>query len=441
LIISAMEVYFEEFTANTDANPMARFAAIWQQIVQQDMSGQMGFWFVLYAALGVSKKIGPEAGLLLDAALERLVPVFDQWELGLALMLKGGYWTSFSIEEDKFLEAARIYEQLGVFYELGVAYVMLGNNANLKNYRIEEITTYLHKAQKLFSAVGERFFQVSITRLLALSFFKRGLVEEGLSVYANEKPAIERMGNIRMMAELLHWESLDALRYSTIEYALETRLKCLELTRKLNVRSDIYWRTCELGDIYRVAGENEKAAHLFEEADAGFQIINNSLGRGYVQRGYGDMAMEAGRYEEALSHYLAFQSYVQTDNPDWSIAQSHAKLAVAYAGLGNCRAARREMRNCLALTANLSHQELEVIALLAEPICLIQAGAYVQAVELAALIREHKSSWNETRYQAEKILLAASEALAGPAAQAAVERGKAMDLKTVTRTLLAQPGK
>jgi len=62
-------------------------------------------------------------------------------------------------------------------------------------------------------------------------------------------------------------------------------------------------------------------------------------------------------------------------------------------------------------------------------------------VELAALIREHKSSWNETRYQAEKILLAASEALAGPAAQAAVERGKAMDLKTVTRTLLAQPGK
>ena len=85
----------------------------------------------------------------------------------------------------------------------------------------------------------------------------------------------------------------------------------------------------------------------------------------------------------------------------------------------------------------LGENDLELQALLAEPVCLIQEGKAERAVELAALIAYHRVSWNETKQQARTILEAAGLGVSPGIMQAAIERGKALELDSVV-TKLAQ---
>jgi len=233
----------------------------------------------------------------------------------------------------------------------------------------------------------------------------------------------------------IQWEGLHALRYGTFENALEKRQRSLELSKKLNVQSDIAWHHYELGEIYRVFGQLENALELYEQANTDFEKMNLILGKGYYQRAQGDIALHSGHYQEALQRYQAFNRYVIQDNHRWSIQQAHAKLALAHAYLQNRAEARAEMKIALDKMQQVGEKDLELEVLLAEAVCLMKEERPEQAVELAAFIAHHPVSWNETKQLAGAMLETAGRGLSPAVVQAAIESGQAMNLDRIVANL------
>jgi tetratricopeptide (TPR) repeat protein len=245
----------------------------------------------------------------------------------------------------------------------------------------------------------------------------------------------ERAGNMPELIAALNWEGLFAVRYSTRDHTLQVRGRSLELARRVDNQSDLAWHLYELGDAYRIFGEPEKALELYEQAYANFKKIDLSLGLGYCQRAQGDIALREGRYPDALEHYREFMRYVTHDNHLWSIGQAHAKLALAHAYLGDRGEARLELARAFTQMRDWRENDLDLIAMLAEPVCLLQDGRPENAIELAAFILHHPLSWNETKQQAREILETASRGLPAEAVRSAIERGQARDLEATVAEL------
>jgi hypothetical protein len=110
---------------------------------------------------------------------------------------------------------------------------------------------------------------------------------------------------------------------------------------------------------------------------------------------------------------------------------------LAYAYLGDLDKSRSETHKTLTDIQDWGEKELRLLTLLAEAVCLNQEGKPTQAAELAALIQHHPVSWNETRQHARQILETASQDLPEKEVQAAIERGKEMDLETVVESSIS----
>ena len=127
----------------------------------------------------------------------------------------------------------------------------------------------------------------------------------------------------------------------------------------------------------------------------------------------------------------------EQENHSWGVAQAHGKLALAHAWLGDCTPARRALRLALAGAGELGQNDLLLLSLLAEALCLQRAGQFEAAVRLAAFIAQHPVSWNETKAQARALQAAAALPLSAAQAQAAEQSARALDLEGLVRDLLA----
>ena len=236
-----------------------------------------------------------------------------------------------------------------------------------------------------------------------------------------------------------HWECLFAVRYSTYEHSIRLRQQSLDLARAVASQSDLAWELFELAEVHRIFGASEKAIDYYEQAQAMFEKMNMIRGLGFDQRARGDLALMDGRYSDALSHYQKFDAHVIEDNHLWGMAQSRAKIGLAYAYLGNTHQARREMRSALTAILSFRQDDLSLHAMLAEPVSLFQEGKLEAAVELASFLQAHPGSWNETKQIADDIIKSAAGGLPQEVAQAAIERGKSLELNSVVEELTRSP--
>ena len=438
-IIGTLEVFCEENGGIKDADPVSQLAAIWDIVIKHDLVESMGFWFVVLA--GGERVRNPELDGL-DKLYENTIMRFREqnllWELGFGLLIQANWWNLYVYDEEKLLEAQQIFKELGVIYEQAIVAQLLGRHAFQQRRPLAEITNYFSEAMKFDRQLGS-LPNVSIDWVnLTGIYFQQGEIEKGFAFLHETQRKYERIGNLRLLVASLNWEGLYAVRYSTIERALEVRLRGLELSGKLGIQSDAAWQMFELGDVYRLSGELGKAKELYEQAKVNFEKMNLVLGLGYYQRGFGDIAMQQARYLDAVDCYRKFKYYVAKDNHLWSIGQAHAKLALAYAHSGSIKDARSEIYDVLPQMRDWREDDLVLQLLLAEPICLNHEGKFEKAIELTAFIAHHPISWNETKQQARAILDVTSVQLPDVVVQSAIERGKGLDLESVIASLLEQ---
>lgn len=435
-ILGTLEVGAEESVQIKDANPVGRLTVLWELVMAHDLAEPMRFWFVLLAGLVLARNVDRSAEALLEEAVGWVRQQNDPYWLGISLLIQSNIGGDFSFDEAKVREAGRLFKDLGVLYEQGVVARMQGQHASQQKRPPAEIIEYVNRSQQFFEQVGIPYHSAFNAFMLAGMYIQQGQTEQLFAHFHHDQRIMEQLGNVRYLGTLLQWESLYAARYSTFEHALKARHRSLELAQKTMVQSDVAWQHFELGDIHRIFGQAAPARELYEQAYAEFKQMNMLLGLGFYERAQGDLALAEARYAEALAHYEAFMRYVQQDNHTWSIGQAHAKLALAHACLANRSQARLEMRNALTGMRVWGQDELELMALLAELVCLFQEGNFEPAVELAAFIAHHPVSWNETKKYARATLATASGNLPEQAAQAASARGQALELEGVLERML-----
>lgn len=436
-IIGTLEVFCEDNEYMLENRPAERLQAIWQVVQQQHLAKPMGIWFVLLAFLVHIHNLDSSADSKLEVAVAELRQKNDPWMLGMGLYLQAVRGGMYAFDEAKLQEAAQIFKAQGVLYEQGMIADVLGSIAIHQKQPLYIILEHYNQAKQFFTQMGDEVRATLNYLDLAGLFFRVGLSEQGFDIYHETQRVLERVGNWRMLSINLHWESLHASRYSTFEHSLRTRQRNLELVQKTQNQTDYYLGLLELGEIYRIFGDMQKARSVFEEAYPGLQRMNLVLGMGYYERAYGDMALEDGRCEEALARYEQYRRFATQDNHPWSMAQSRSKRALALAYLDQGKQARLEIGELIREIRSWGEDELLLNALLVEPVCWMLEGSNAQAVEMAAFIQNHRVSWNETRRQAQGMLERAARNLLEDTVRAAIQRSKELKLDAVLEKILS----
>jgi predicted ATPase/DNA-binding SARP family transcriptional activator len=435
-VISTLEVFCEESEYIQDHNPSERIVSTWQFTIKHQLAKPMGFWFVLLASLVQTRNLASDAEEQFDKAVDRLRQENDPWKLGIALLLQATRYGEYALDEGILLEAEQIFADLGAWHEQGVIAELLGRHGDQQKQPFAVILAHYQQAKQCFNKMGDESRTALNFMNLAGLYFREGMIEKGFIVYQETQRVLEKVGNIRMLALNLHWESLHAVRYSNLEHALDTQQRSLELVRKQDNQSDFYWGLFELGDIYRVFGEPQKASALYEQAFIGFNSLKMVLALGYYERAYGDLAFLEGKFSDALVHYEQYAKYAKQDNHAWSMAHARAKLALTLAYLENREQARLELHDILSEIHTWREDELTLITLLVEAVCLIHEGKREQAIELAAFIQYHPVAWNETKQQAQVILESAMRGLSEDKIQATIQYGKELKLDSVINAII-----
>jgi predicted ATPase/DNA-binding SARP family transcriptional activator len=406
VIVGTIEVYFEENWGFKENHPEDRIASLYQLAVDEDLADALGLWFVMLGKMYITRHADPKAEAMLDAAIEGIRQQGDPWLLGSALLMRSVAWEQFPTEDAnlKLQEALNIFRKLGTIHEQAIILDLMAHNARARKLPLEEVAELFQQAQQYYAKANDPYGIGVIYWDLGDLYLNRGRPQEGFDAYHKMQRTLEQLGDLRMVGENLHWESLWATRHSTFQHALETRQRGIEQYQKYLGQTSNFWNIFEMGEVYRIFGDPKRALGFYEEAGAYFKRIDFSLGQGYYQRAFGDIAMEEGRYTEALEFYETYQSLAEQENHMWSIAQASLRLAWVYAHLGDIQSSRDSIYRCLQLLLDADEVNLSLTALLCEARCRAEEGKIDSSAALADYVVKHPITWNETREQAEALL-------------------------------------
>lgn len=439
VILGTAEITFEETWGFKENLPDERLAKIWKYVLEKDLARPLGLWFVELASVYLSRNKDPRAGAELDRVIQDIRAQGDPWAYGTALMTQADFWDGLLVEkpENQIIEALDIFKALGTYYEQWTILQFLASNATAKNKPVDQVVALYEQAQVLCMKLNDRFGSGIVHYNLANLYFMRGIPEPGFQEYREMRRIFENLGNQRMVGTSLSWESLWAARYAPKDYALDIRRRSLVHNRKYGFKTAEYWDIFELAEAHRIFGDLETARELAKEAGWHFRRLNMLNGLGYCSRFAGDVAICEGRYEDALKHYEMFLQLEEQDNHQWSLIQAYARLAWAYAHLGDVVSARSNIHACLSRLVDSTNHDLEFFAFLAEVRCLIVDGKYIEAAALASFIASSRFAWNEMRDSAALLLEEIRSAHSDVDFEAAADRYENMDVRQFVRDWVA----
>ena len=103
-------------------------------------------------------------------------------------------------------------------------YQLLGKHAFQQKRPIAEIMAYFEEGRKISEHLRSDPFGVGVSWLdLADIYIQQGEIEKGFELLHGVQHYVEEKGNIQQLIGFLHWEALQAVRYSTIDHALDVR--------------------------------------------------------------------------------------------------------------------------------------------------------------------------------------------------------------------------
>ena len=435
-VLAAIETDLEFATRQWADDPTKLFTRTWNSVQEWGLAREMGLWFLLLARR-YGWKIDFEQGLLFQKEAVSLIRAKQNaWELGYALLLMGGpLIDSFRISDGIpcLNEAKVIFQELKASREQAEALSYLGNAALDRDGDLDEYNRLKQTAQVLYESVGDLYGVGCLWQGFGVSLSRRGEYARASTAFQRQRHIYEDLGNRRLLGDCLHQISLTAVRYGSLEQALETRQQALDIAIEIGDRYQFAWRAWEMGDIYRIAGDFLQAQNWYEKANQIFEEYQVDLGKGMYQRGYGDIALARGRLDEAQQRFQAYLACAEREQPPhiWSLGYARAKLAQVFMARGDTVQGQAMVREALNTTQRRNSVDLSLLALFSQAVGQAAAGNSIQAIELAAFIADHPVSWNETKKQARDHLKAISLDLPGDTVQAAIERAKGYELEDV----------
>jgi tetratricopeptide (TPR) repeat protein len=182
--------------------------------------------------------------------------------------------------------------------------VLLGLSEQASNLMDYELAIdYCQRAKHLLELAGDEWGVNVVWNDLAEYYIYLGRIEQAFQAYRELRNFSDKLGNRRMLGTNYSWESLQATRYTNLDYALEMRKKSLEIAIEVENQNDIAYHTWELGEIFRLMGALEQARKYYQEALPLFEKLQDHVGIGFYHRGCGEIAMTLGNWVEARNEF------------------------------------------------------------------------------------------------------------------------------------------
>jgi tetratricopeptide (TPR) repeat protein len=277
---------------------------------------------------------------------------------------------------------------------------------------------------------------------LADYFIFSGDIEQAFHAYDIIRKFSENAGNRRILGISLSWESLAVSRYGDLNRALELRKRSQEIAVEIGNQSDIAWHTWELGEVYRLLADIDRAKQYYQEAYPVFEKLQDYLGCGYFHRGMGDIAIMMGDWEAAKSEFLqalGFQEREQRNLTTWALIYYHSKLGYCLAKSGAYNEAKMQLREAISLTETWHWPDIISLPMLGMAALLAETGSPAEAIEIASCIASKRTTWNEVKKQAQLVASEASHSIPEEQTVQAKERGESLDIHQLVRSYLDSP--
>ncbi|MCK4725580.1 MAG: hypothetical protein KAT29_07250, partial [Anaerolineales bacterium] len=368
----------------------------------------MGLWASLFAYLYgrfADNQVGQEY-------LRQLIQEYRQdkqhWELAVTLDLVGGLNLAVSLiakrralileEAGKVLtEALAIFERLGDQREYNYTLLWLGGyHASQQNW--DEAILKWQEAQVKLNQIGDTI--TSIHWLMGDHLFKIGDYDAAFQYYQQIREEYLQRGHKRIAAYALSFESLQALRYSDIEHALQTRERSLRLSQEVQDPFGEAWSSWEMGEIQRVAGDYESAIQWFERAKVMFRNVNESNGLIFYHRGLGDIALARVDFAQAYSQFEESFTHSYKLNFAWGATYAQSGMGRAAIALKNYDAAREHLSESLQSVITLEDTGLALLVLNSCANLYAARGDIESAIKICSLVAGHFATWREIKEQA-----------------------------------------
>jgi predicted ATPase len=292
----------------------------------------------------------------------------------------------FRHARDRLLESLEYYSGKENSWEIACLLNTLGNiEFNDRYLKISE--TYFHKSLEISVVLNNR-------RSIAWSKSMIGIIAREQGLYQKSKEHVEQAYAI----------------FNSIGYKNIAGMALVVL-----------------GEIHILLGELNEAKQRFLQAISIFQSIGQLKEEGDSLQGLGDVAFAEGDYEEArvcLSRSL--EHFREVDDLTHS-GYVLGKLGKVSAIMGQDQDAQNYIREAIEIGLKMQYPFLCLAIIEGATRHLVAKGNYAKAVELAAMVSNHRFSHADTRENAHKTLLELRKLLEHGSYIAAEERGRNLD--------------
>jgi tetratricopeptide (TPR) repeat protein len=439
-ILETVEINFDIMGVLVSDQLSERMKQLWKMVEENNLEDEMGFWYIVLITTYGNIIDNEAASQYLLALLPKITDYKHPWDLGYGYLLAGQYTELRQMETRKnfYINALAIFKKTGVIHEQGITMHALAEQAAMeRDYGLA--IDYCQKARQMFERVGDSWGVDWVWTNLGEYYIYSGKIDQAFQAYKELRQFSEKIGNRRMLGVDCSWESLQVSRYGDLEEALALRRKSLEIAVEVNNHNDIAWHTWEMGEIYRLMGDVAQARNYYQEALPLFEKITDTIGIGFVHRGYGDIARMQGNWEEAREQFgeaLEFHERVQRVNSPWGYIYYHSRLGSILLHLGKLDEAGEQIKSSLAYTEKWPFLDIKAVALIGAASFLAASGKPVQAIEVAACVASKPTTWNEVKLEADMILEERRQEVSDEVAQKAQERGEEMDIEVLRKQLL-----
>lgn len=306
-------------------------------------------------------------------------------------------------------EALEIFRAQGDERESGFTLRLFGQLRRLQ-HNYPEAIQHWQTAQEKLQVVGDWATAADIHWQLGDIYLQMGEFETAFRHYQAMNQAYEEKGATRAAAHMLSKESYEALRYSDIDHARRTRQRRLAFAREVGDIFSEAWSLWELGEIYRVMGERDKARSYYEDHKALLDRFEDPNGVTFYHRGLGDLAPARNDLGEEERQFGESLKYALAAGHSWAMSYALTGLGRASSGSGNYARSRDYFAQALERAKEADELGIALVALAGVAQLYAATGEAQPAWHLATLVVNHHVSWRETKEKARTVL----EGIKGP---------------------------
>ncbi len=331
-------------------------------------------------------------------------------------------------------ESLAIFRELGAKREAAYAVCLLGGCENLYGLPRRELCL---EGLGLFQHLGDQRGIGLALCGLAWTAWHSGEYADAKQGFQESLDHFRRVGDLEGIQASLHGLGYICWILGEYERGRELHLEMLRLCQETGSRGGVARALGDLGiDAYGLE-QYKKAHHLLGQSLAIYRDIGNAMA---MYDELGDLAETAN----ALGDYALAEQYVREafrilpegeadyDRGSWE----YRNLGNAACGLGNYRDARKHLRRSLELAISGLMPSRHLLTFVGVARVLAKQDDQERALELLALVVNHRLSWQMAKDQAAPLIAELEAELPPDVVTAAQERGRARDLDSTVAELL-----